>query len=114
QFREACKGYLTWTESKELYNAIKGFTQQMEACHRQVSVHANPQLKNITALGLGSAPRLGKTFSAHVSPRAEYYTTSDAVSSMFSPAAYLTELYMYGKQLDSNSNYALDTRRPDL
>ncbi|MGI0120512.1 Tc toxin subunit A, partial [Zooshikella sp. RANM57] len=42
------------------------------------------------------------------------YTTSDAVSSMFSPAAYLTELYMYGKQLDSNSNYALDTRRPDL
>ncbi|MGI0120506.1 hypothetical protein, partial [Zooshikella sp. RANM57] len=42
QFREACKGYLTWTESKELYNAIKGFTQQMEACHRQVSVHANP------------------------------------------------------------------------
>lgn len=34
---------------------------------------------------------------------------------MFSPAAYLTELYREGRALhDENSIYHLDKRRPDL
>ncbi|MCD4506930.1 Tc toxin subunit A [Chromobacterium piscinae] len=47
--------------------------------------------------------------------RANNYVAKDSVASMFSPAAYLTELYREGKKLHVVGHpQSLDTRRPDL
>ncbi|MBT0394983.1 insecticidal toxin protein [Morganella morganii subsp. morganii] len=50
-----------------------------------------------------------------IMPRADEFAAPGAVSSMFSPAGYLTELYREARGLHQEGNVNnLDTRRPDL
>ncbi|HHE4650487.1 TPA: neuraminidase-like domain-containing protein [Morganella morganii] len=75
---------------------------------------ANPLLKK----EMGAARTYGATpygYNDIIMPRADEFAAPAAVSSMFSPAGYLTELYREARglhQKDSVNN--LDKRRPDL
>ncbi|WP_368890419.1 neuraminidase-like domain-containing protein, partial [Morganella morganii] len=75
---------------------------------------ANPLLKK----EMGAARTYGATpygYNDIIMPRADEFAAPGAVSSMFSPAGYLTELYREARglhQKDSVNN--LDKRRPDL
>ncbi|KJF77404.1 hypothetical protein UA45_12885 [Morganella morganii] len=76
--------------------------------------HNNPQIKNIPFLYTGQSPerRYGNDF---IPDRISEYAEPGMVSSMFSPAAYLTELYREARELHKKeSKYHLDKRRPDL
>ncbi|MEM8392788.1 Tc toxin subunit A, partial [Morganella morganii] len=67
---------------------------------------------------MGAARTYGATpygYNDIIMPRADEFAAPGAVSSMFSPAGYLTELYREARglhQKDSVNN--LDKRRPDL
>lgn len=75
---------------------------------------ANPLLKK----EMGAARTYGATpygYNDIIMPRADEFAAPGAVSSMFSPAGYLTELYREARclhQKESVNN--LDKRRPDL
>lgn len=75
---------------------------------------ANPLLKK----EMGAARTYGATpygYNDIIMPRADEFAAPGAVSSMFSPAGYLTELYREARGLhQKNSVNNLDQRRPDL
>lgn len=75
---------------------------------------ANPLLKK----EMGAARTYGATpygYNDIIMPRADEFAAPGAVSSMFSPAGYLTELYREARSLhQKNSVNNLDKRRPDL
>ncbi|WP_343103289.1 neuraminidase-like domain-containing protein [Morganella morganii] len=80
----------------------------------EIVAHSNPQIKNIPHLYTGQSPELryGNDF---IPDRISEYAEPGMVSSMFSPAAYLTELYREARELHKQeSKYHLDKRRPDL
>lgn len=82
---------------------------------RQAVTHANPQLLQAPHLGI-SAPAQAVAYGNDFVPdRHDQFVKEGDVSSMFSPAAYLTEMYHNAEQLhDKGQTYHLDTRRPDL
>ncbi|MEL5276633.1 neuraminidase-like domain-containing protein [Serratia marcescens] len=82
---------------------------------RQAVTHANPQLLQAPHLGI-SAPAHAVAYGNDFVPeRNNQFVKEGDVSSMFSPAAYLTEMYHNAEQLhDKGNTYHLDTRRPDL
>ncbi|HCT7987936.1 TPA: hypothetical protein OT855_004882, partial [Serratia liquefaciens] len=82
---------------------------------RQAVTHANPQLLQAPHLGI-SAPAHAVAYGDNGIPdRNDHFVKEGDVSSMFSPAAYLTEMYHNAEQLhDKGKTYHLDTRRPDL
>ncbi|MBP4044867.1 neuraminidase-like domain-containing protein [Chromobacterium violaceum] len=56
-----------------------------------------------------------RSYTGWFGQRANDYVAKDSVASMFSPAAYLTELYREGKKLHAvGHTQSLDVRRPDL
>ena len=75
---------------------------------------ANPLLRK----EMGTARQHGATpygFNDIIAPRADEFAAPGSVSSMFSPAGYLTELYREARGLhQTNSSRNLDKRRPDL
>ncbi|HGN0870409.1 virulence plasmid A protein [Providencia alcalifaciens] len=75
---------------------------------------SNPQLAQISSLGIHQSEHLSG-YEKLLRGRASHFVKPGDVSSMFSPAAYLTELYREARELYSkNSPYHLDKRRPDL
>ncbi|MEM8324971.1 Tc toxin subunit A, partial [Morganella morganii] len=80
----------------------------------KITAHNNPQIKNIPYLYTGQLPVLSDE-NDFIPDRISEYAEPGMVSSMFSPAAYLTELYREAKALHKqDSKYHLDKRRPDL
>ncbi|WP_445374053.1 neuraminidase-like domain-containing protein [Photorhabdus tasmaniensis] len=76
---------------------------------------ANPQLQNAVHLAITEPHADQQGYNSKFGGRASQYVAPGAVSSMFSPAAYLTELYRQARGLHADSsNYHLDKRRPDL
>lgn len=74
----------------------------------------NPQIKNIPLLYTGQPAEFSHE-NEFIPDRISEYVEPGMVSSMFSPAAYLTELYREARELHkSDSDYYLDKRRPDL
>ncbi|MDU0992143.1 MAG: neuraminidase-like domain-containing protein [Morganella morganii] len=75
---------------------------------------ANPLLKK----EMGAARTYGATpygYNDIIMPRADEFAAPGAVSSMFSPAGYLTELYREARSLHQKESVNnLDKRRPDL
>ncbi|MGX5102944.1 Tc toxin subunit A-related protein [Enterobacter cloacae] len=82
---------------------------------RQAVTRANPQLLQAPHLGI-SAPAHAVAYGNDFVPdRNDQFVKEGDVSSMFSPAAYLTEMYHNAEQLhEKGKAYHLDTRRPDL
>ncbi|WP_080991980.1 neuraminidase-like domain-containing protein [Vibrio campbellii] len=114
-FFQQCRGCLSKSEAKQLYREAKSYRQQLQAKTRKVLTHSNPQLKHVQHLAIDSLQEESLDYEALFGQRADAYVPESSVASMFSPAAYLTELYREGKQLHtSDQPQHLDKRRPDL
>ncbi|ELA9298406.1 neuraminidase-like domain-containing protein [Vibrio parahaemolyticus] len=114
-FRQQCRGLLSPNEAKKVYREAKSYRQQLQAKTRKVLTHSNPQLKQVPHLAIDPLQRESLDYEVFFGQRADAYVPESSVASMFSPAAYLTELYREGKQLHtSDQPQYLDKRRPDL
>lgn len=101
-------------EARILFQQAQRQKKKNRFTDAEIVTHNNPQIKNIPFLYTGQSPerRYGNDF---IPDRISEYAEPGMVSSMFSPAAYLTELYREARELHKKeSKYHLDKRRPDL
>ena len=114
EIRSQNTGRLSREEAQLLHRAAQKEKQNNILYTARMLTRANPLLKKEmnTARYYGATPY---GYDNIIPPRAEKFVAPGAVSSMFSPAGYLTELYREARGLhpkDSDRN--LDKRRPDL
>ncbi|SHM67350.1 neuraminidase-like domain-containing protein [Morganella morganii] len=101
-------------EARILFQQAQIQKKKNQFTDAQITAHNNPQIKNIPCLYTGQSPEL-RYENDFIPDRISEYAEPGMVSSMFSPAAYLTELYREAKALHKqDSKYHLDKRRPDL
>ncbi|HCT5880043.1 insecticidal toxin protein [Morganella morganii] len=114
EVRSLAGGRLSREEAQLLHRAAIKEQQNNILYTARALTRANPLLKK----EMGAARTYGATpygYNDIIMPRADEFAAPGAVSSMFSPAGYLTELYREARglhQKDSVNN--LDKRRPDL
>ena len=114
-FRQQCWSMLSYSEARALYREAKNYRQHLQAETRKVLTHSNPQLKNIRHLAIDPLQKEARDYESLFGQRSDVYVPQSSVASMFSPAAYLTELYREGTKLHgSDKPQYLDKRRPDL
>lgn len=116
QVQEAAAGVASHSDCSDLHAEVVGRLNQSVTRARQAVTRTNPQLLQTPLLDVNPpAGRRGRRSNNFVSPRGGQFVNEGDVSSMFSPAAYLTEMYHNAEQLhDTSSARHLDKRRPDL
>ncbi|QEK49503.1 hypothetical protein FY167_16410 [Proteus mirabilis] len=115
EIHELSEKRLSWNEAKLLYKEaqIAAKTRKLNEAH--YLARNNPQVQNAVALGIKKQSAQSRALGDWIPDRSDIFVDSQSVASMFSPAAYLTELYREGRTLhDENSIYHIDKRRPDL
>ncbi|WP_051875466.1 neuraminidase-like domain-containing protein [Xenorhabdus bovienii] len=113
-FRKEVKDTLNWGESHHLYLAAKKAEKENRIFEARLLSRANPQLRGAVRLGIQQLSQR-QSYDTLFGGRSDKYVLPGSVASMFSPAAYLTELYRESRHLHSESSiYHLDKRRPDL
>lgn len=105
---------LTWGERNFLYQQAQNALKENRMEDIRILSRANPQLANAVRLGIcQSANR--RSYDDLFGNRAGKFVKPGSVASMFSPAGYLTELYLEARKLhEPGSEHHLDIRRPDL
>lgn len=107
-------GQLSRDDARLLYRAAQKEKQNNLLYTAQALTRANPLLRN----EMSRARYHGATpygYDDIIVPRADEFAAPGAVSSMFSPAGYLTELYREARELHpKDSDHNLDKRRLDL
>lgn len=105
---------LSWGEMNFLYQQAQKELKENKMAESRVLSRANPQLANAVRLGIRQSS-MQRGYDDLFPVRVGHFVKSGSVASMFSPAAYLTELYREARNLhkDTTPNH-LDTRRPDL
>ncbi|WP_380177518.1 neuraminidase-like domain-containing protein [Kalamiella sp. sgz302252] len=112
--REQTKSKLSWGETAFLYRQAQLAGQENKMAESRILSRANPQLANAVSLGIRQSAHL-RSYDSLFGQRASKFVEPGSAASMFSPAAYLTELYREAKELHpANSAYRLDNRRADL
>lgn len=105
---------LSRDEARLLFRAAQKEKQNNLLYTARALTRANPLLRN----EMGRARYHGAmpySYDDMIVPRADEFAAPGAVSSMFSPAGYLTELYREARGLHpKDSDHNLDKRRPDL
>jgi Salmonella virulence plasmid 28.1kDa A protein len=87
----------------------------VQALRTRTLKRANPLYKNMRHLGLRPSALDSRSYESHFGRREDVYVTSGSVASMFSPSAYLTQLYREACPLhDALHENGLPVRRPDL
>ncbi|MDE9487905.1 neuraminidase-like domain-containing protein, partial [Xenorhabdus bovienii] len=115
QFRQQVSEYISWSEAKHLYHSAQQEQKSNRLYEAKILTRANPQLQNAVHLAITTPDAELRDYNDEFGNRASQYVAPGAVSSMFSPAGYLTELYREARQLHAESSvYHLDKRRPDL
>ncbi|TDB55589.1 neuraminidase-like domain-containing protein [Photorhabdus luminescens] len=115
EFRQEVGDNLSWSEANRLYHDAQQEQKENQLYEARILKRANPQLQNAVHLGITLPHAELRGYNNEFSGRASQYVAPGSVSSMFSPAAYLTELYREARNLHaSESVYHLDNRRPDL
>ncbi|MER2473077.1 Tc toxin subunit A-related protein [Photorhabdus laumondii] len=115
EFSQQVSDYLSWSEAYDLYHDAQQAEKDNQLYEAHILKRANPQLQNAVHLGIIAPNTELIGYNNQFGNRASQYVAPGTVSSMFSPAAYLTELYREARGLHaSDSVYRLDTRRPDL
>lgn len=105
---------LSWGETRYLYRQAQHEQKENRLTESRILARANPQLANAVRLGIRQAAD-SRSYDDWFGSRADRFARPGTVASMFSPAAYLTELYREAKDLHpSTSLFQLDVRRPDL
>jgi hypothetical protein len=114
QFRELAGDQLTLGEIDTLYALAQQARKDNIILESRILSRANPQLASLAHLGV-SPQQNERGYTDTFPSRANNFVAPGSVSSMFSPAAYLTELYREAKLLHpETSQYNLNKRRPDL
>ena len=107
-------GQLSRDEALLLFRSAQKEKQNNILYTARALTRANPLLRK----EMGRARYHGATpygYDDIIVPRADEFAAPGAVSSMFSPAGYLTELYREARGLhQKDSPRSLDKRRPDL
>ncbi|MQL48831.1 toxin [Photorhabdus khanii] len=115
ELRKKVKDKLSWSQTQSLYLEAQQVQKDNRLHEARILKRANPQLQNAVHLALTKPHTDQQGYNSKFGNRASQYAAPGAISSMFSPAAYLTELYRQARDLHAeNSIYHLDTRRPDL
>ncbi|NHB86249.1 neuraminidase-like domain-containing protein [Photorhabdus tasmaniensis] len=115
EFRQKVRDKLSWSQTLSAYLSAQQEQKKNRLHEARILKRANPQLRNAVHLALITPHADQQGYNSKFGNRASKYAAPGAVSSMFSPAAYLTELYRQARDLHAdNSDYHLDTRRPDL
>ncbi|AWK40888.1 toxin [Photorhabdus laumondii subsp. laumondii] len=115
EFRQQVSDHLSWSETNRLYRDAQQEQKENQLYEASILKRANPQLQNAVHLGITLPHAELQGYNNEFGGRASQYVAPGSVSSMFSPAAYLTELYREARNLHaSDSVYHLDQRRPDL
>ncbi|ERT14993.1 hypothetical protein O185_00735 [Photorhabdus temperata J3] len=125
ELRKKVKDKLSWSQTQSLYLEAQQVQKDNRLHEARILKRANPQLQNAihSALKTSQNDQAKKEkdeqdqegYNSKFGNRTSKYAAPGAVSSMFSPAAYLTELYRQARDLHANnSDYHLDKRRPDL
>ncbi|WP_387692863.1 neuraminidase-like domain-containing protein [Photorhabdus sp. RM71S] len=115
EFRQQVSDHLSWSETNRLYRDAQQEQKENQLYEARILKRANPQLQNAVHLGITLPHAELRSYNNEFGSRASQYVAPGSVSSMFSPAAYLTELYREARNLHaSDSVYHLDERRPDL
>nr|WP_235845344.1 Tc toxin subunit A [Morganella psychrotolerans] len=108
------QAHLSQDDAQLLYRAAQKEKQNNILYTARVLTRANPLLRKEMGVAryYGAAPY---GYDDIIPPRADEFVAPGAVSSMFSPAGYLTELYREARGLHpKGSGRNLDERRPDL
>lgn len=114
ELRQETKNKLSREEMRYLYEEAQAQRKSARIVESRLLAHANPQLAGMVDLGL-TQPIERHNYDAWFGGRASRFVRPGAVASMFSPAAYLTELYRETHDLYSPlSVFSLARRRPDL
>ncbi|MDI6539538.1 neuraminidase-like domain-containing protein [Pantoea ananatis] len=106
-------GRLNQGEQRYLWEQAQNEEKANRMLDSQLFSRANPQLANAIRLGISQSASV-YAYNNIFADRAGSFVKPGTVSSMFSPAAYLTELYREASQLYQGAPYHLDSRRPDL
>ncbi len=103
------------SEVDELYEAAREERDATLIYEKCLLARSSPLLKNAVRLGINPPGASLRDYEEQFGNRASVYTSPGSVSSMFSPAAYLTALYRNARGLyPEESPYHIDKRRPDL
>jgi hypothetical protein len=114
EVRDITGDSLSWGETRYLYRQAQHEQTENRLTESRILARANPQLANAVRLGIRQAAG-SRSYDDWFGSRADRFARPGSVASMFSPAAYLTELYREAKDLHpATSQFRLDTRRPDL
>ncbi|HEK1719043.1 TPA: insecticidal toxin complex protein A [Proteus mirabilis] len=114
QLKELAKDILVWDEITFLHQLARKELKENKITESRILSRANPQLANAIRLGILQSP-MQRSYDDLFPQRVSNFVGSDSVASMFSPAAYLTELYREARDLHKDTSpYHLDIRRPDL
>ncbi|WP_339384684.1 Tc toxin subunit A [Xenorhabdus bovienii] len=114
EFRHRSSEALTWRETNLLYKQAHHESKQSKLAELRILSRANPQLANTTNLDISPSSQ-NSSYNNWFYGRAHRFVKPGSVASMFSPAAYLTELYRESKNLHpETSQYHLNKRRPDI
>ncbi|WP_426158928.1 neuraminidase-like domain-containing protein [Pseudomonas sp. TSRC2-2] len=114
-FRQQFSNELLSSEADELYQAAWDARDTAIVHEKCLLTRSSPLLQNAVALGVKTPQGALRDYEDQFGSRASRYTSPGSVSSMFSPAAYLTTLYRNARRLyPDQSPYHIDFRRPDL
>ncbi|OCA53692.1 neuraminidase-like domain-containing protein [Photorhabdus namnaonensis] len=115
ELRKKVKDKLSWSQTQSLYLEAQQVQKDNLLHEARILKRANPQLQSAVHLALTTPHTDQQGYNSRFGNRASKYAAPGAISSMFSPAAYLAELYRQARNLHAESSiYHLDTRRPDL
>ncbi|HEY2566307.1 MAG TPA: neuraminidase-like domain-containing protein [Candidatus Aquirickettsiella sp.] len=114
ELEQQTKNSLSREEMRNLYESAQQGRKDNTILESRLLAHANPQLVRIAHLGITQLAQT-RNYDEWFGGRASRFVNPGSVASMFSPAAYLTELYRESKDLHFESSlYHLARRRSDL
>lgn len=103
-----------WPNAQALHTQAKKEYDDLRIMEKKLLIRASPLLPAAVRFGLKHPDVSLQDYEEWFGREAAYVGPGD-VSSMFSPAAYLTELYRNACKLyPPSSDWHIDTRRPDL
>jgi len=104
-------------QARAFYRSCRAAAYRLSQIERFSQRQANPQYQALTKLGHMAKAEDGTVggFEDWFPPRSDRFADAGSVASLFSPAAYLAELYAVARTLhQKESSYHIDVRRPDL
>jgi hypothetical protein len=115
EFRKQVKDVLSWHETRVLYRAAQKSLNECQLYEARLLSRLNPLLTHAMRSAKGRSQAQLHSYQSAFGQRASQFVAPGAVASMFSPGAYLTEMYREARALrEETSLYHLDVRRPDL